>query len=49
MASSKKYPDCLFVKAGGRHCLTDLPKPNQLCAACRPFWVKSKIKPTRKG
>lgn len=40
----KQYPDCLVAKLGGIPCQVDLPKPNQLCSVCRPYWARSKVK-----
>ena len=44
MGKKSQTPDCQVAKLGGNPCQIDLPKPNQLCAACRPFWAKSKVK-----
>lgn len=44
---AKKSPDCQYVKQGRAACQIDLPKPNQLCPVCRPFWGKSRVKPKK--
>lgn len=45
----KQSPECVFLQQGGRACQIDLPKPNQLCSACRPWWARAKVKRIVKG
>lgn len=39
MSKPKAKPKCAFVDKGGAACDVTLPKPNQLCPACRPHWA----------
>lgn len=41
---NKNKPKCQFLERGGYACDITLPKPNQLCATCRPFWAAKRGK-----
>ena len=43
---NKNRPKCIYLESGGYACDTTLPKPNQLCAECRPHWAVKRKKIT---